>query len=378
MRFPRAEFMRLALRLARKGAGRTSPNPAVGAVLVRRGEVVGEGFHRAAGLPHAEAMALQDAGEAARGADLYVTLEPCAHAGRTGPCTRAIIAAGVRRVAAAMQDPNPLVAGKGFRALRRAGIPVVRGMMEEEARSLNRSYCRWVVSGRPFVTLKLAISLDGQVASASGESRWISGDPARKIVHRMRSETDAVLVGGETYRQDAPQLTARVRGGRNPGRVILTSRIAGVARSGRFLKAGGRVIVAAPRGVSREEALRDLSDRTQVEDLKIFVGALVLADTVGFIRHLPHDLVEAFRSTLQETSEAHLLLHVIDASDENRDSQIEEVESVLEQIQADRIQRIQIMNKIDINGVEPRVDYDSAGHARRIWLSAGTGDGLGV
>jgi riboflavin biosynthesis pyrimidine reductase len=164
-------------------------------------------------------MALQDAGEAARGADLYVTLEPCAHAGRTGPCTRAIIAAGVRRVAAAMQDPNPLVAGKGFRALRRAGIPVVRGMMEEEARSLNRSYCRWVVSGRPFVTLKLAISLDGQVASASGESRWISGDPARKIVHRMRSETDAVLVGGETYRQDAPQLTARVRGGRNPGRV---------------------------------------------------------------------------------------------------------------------------------------------------------------
>ncbi len=256
MRFPRAEFMRLALRLARKGAGRTSPNPAVGAVLVRRGEVVGEGFHRAAGLPHAEAMALQDAGEAARGADLYVTLEPCAHAGRTGPCTRAIIAAGVRRVAAAMQDPNPLVAGKGFRALRRAGIPVVRGMMEEEARSLNRSYCRWVVSGRPFVTLKLAISLDGQVASASGESRWISGEPARKIVHRMRSETDAVLVGGETYRQDAPQLTARIRGGRNPGRVILTSRIAGLARNGRFLKAGGRVIVAAPRGVSREEADR--------------------------------------------------------------------------------------------------------------------------
>jgi diaminohydroxyphosphoribosylaminopyrimidine deaminase/5-amino-6-(5-phosphoribosylamino)uracil reductase len=254
MRFPRPEFMRLALRLARKGEGRTSPNPAVGAVLVRRGKVVGEGFHRAAGLPHAEAVALQAAGAYARGADLYVTLEPCAHTGRTGPCTEAIIAAGVKRVVAAMQDPNPLVAGKGFRSLQRAGIPVECGMLEEEARSLNRSYCRWVVCGRPFVTLKLAISLDGQVATASGESRWISGEAARKIVHRMRSESDAVLVGGETYRQDAPQLTARIRGGRNPGRVILTSRIAGVAQDRRFLKTGGRVIVAAPRGVSREEA----------------------------------------------------------------------------------------------------------------------------
>ncbi len=275
--------MRLALRLARKGEGRTSPNPAVGAVLVRKGKVVGEGFHRAAGLPHAEAVALKAAGASARGADLYVTLEPCAHTGRTGPCTEAIIAAGVRRVVAAMQDPNPLVAGKGFRALQRAGIPVECGMMEEEARSLNRSYCRWVVCGRPFVTLKLAISLDGQIATASGESRWISGETARKIVHRMRSETDAVLVGGETYRQDAPQLTARTRGGRNPERVILTSRITGVAQNRRFLKTGGRVIVAAPRGVSREEAdlLRSLGARVLLLpsrkgriDAGVFLGAL--------------------------------------------------------------------------------------------------------
>jgi diaminohydroxyphosphoribosylaminopyrimidine deaminase/5-amino-6-(5-phosphoribosylamino)uracil reductase len=276
--------MRLALRLARKGAVMTSPNPAVGAVLVRRGEVVGKGFHRAAGLPHAEAVALQDAGAAARGTDLYVTLEPCAHAGRTGPCTRAIIAAGVKRVVAAMQDPNPLVAGKGFRALRRAGILVVRGMMEEEALSLNRSYCRWVVSGRPFVTLKLAISLDGQVASVSGESRWISGDPARKIVHRMRSETDAVLVGGETFRRDAPQLTARIPGGKNPGRVILTSRIEGVSRNGAFLKAGGRVIVAAPRGVSREDAdrLRSLGIRVLLLPArKGRIGAGAFLDALG-------------------------------------------------------------------------------------------------
>ena len=263
MRFPRPEFMRLALRLARKGRNRTSPNPAVGAVLVRRGRVVGKGYHRGAGKPHAEVEALRDAGAAARGADLYVTLEPCAHRGRTGPCTRAIIAAGVKRVAAAMQDPNPLVAGKGFRALRRAGIPVVNGVMEEEALSLTRAYCRWVTAGRPFVTLKLAVSLDGQAAAASGESLWISGEAARAMVHRMRSEADAVLVGGETFRRDAPLLTARIRGGRNPRRVILTSRIAGVIRSKKFLEDGGEVIVAAPRTVSRKEAdhLRSLGVR---------------------------------------------------------------------------------------------------------------------
>jgi len=255
--------MRLALQLARRGAGRTSPNPAVGAVLVRKGNVVGAGYHRAAGKPHAEVEALRAAGAASRGADLYVTLEPCAHRGRTGPCTEAIIGAGVRRVAAAMQDPNRQVAGRGFRALRRAGITVVRGMMEGEARSLNRPYCRWVVTGRPFVTLKLAVSLDGQIATADGESRWISGEAARKMVHRMRSEADAVLVGGETFRRDAPLLTVRGRGGRNPRRVILTSEISGVARSGRFLEAGGEVIVASPRGVPRREAdrLRSLGVR---------------------------------------------------------------------------------------------------------------------
>src|SRR3970040_1203885 len=187
MPFPRPEFMRLALRLARRGKGRTSPNPAVGAVLVRGGRVVGKGYHRAAGMPHAEVMALRAAGKAARGADLYVTLEPCAHAGRTGPCTAAII-----------------VAGKGCRTLRKAGILAVSGLMEEEARSLNRPYCRWVVSGKPFVTLKLAVSLDGQIAAASGESRWISGEAGRTMVQRMRSEADAVLVGGETFRRDAP------------------------------------------------------------------------------------------------------------------------------------------------------------------------------
>lgn len=251
MSFPRPEFMRLALRLARRGVGATSPNPAVGAVVVRGDKVVGRGYHRAAGMPHAEVEAIRAAGKAARGADLYVTLEPCVHTGRTGPCTDAIVAAGIARVAGAMQDPNPLVAGKGFRALRAAGLFVASGLLGDEARDLNRPYCRWIDSGRPFVTLKLAVSLDGQIASASGESRWITGERARRLVHRMRSETDAVLVGGETFRRDAPLLTARNHGKRNPKRVILTSRPDAVVRAVRFLEAGGEVIVAGPRAAFR-------------------------------------------------------------------------------------------------------------------------------
>ncbi len=256
MPFPDAAHMRAALALARKGLGRTSPNPAVGAVLVRGGSVVGRGYHRAAGLPHAEVEAIRSAGPKSRGADLYVTLEPCAHTGRTGPCTEAILAAGIRRVAAAMEDPNPLVAGKGLAALRAAGVSVVAGLMEPEARELNAAYCRWIVSGRPYVTLKLAMSMDGQIAARSGSSRWISGEKARAIVHRMRSRSDAVLVGGETFRRDDPLLTARVRGGRDPKRVILTSHPGRLAGSRMVREGESEVIVVCPRGVPAREAER--------------------------------------------------------------------------------------------------------------------------
>ncbi len=256
MAFPDAAHMRVALGLARKGLGRTSPNPAVGAVLVRGGSVVGRGYHRAAGLPHAEVEAIRAAGPLARGADLYVTLEPCAHTGRTGPCTEAIVSAGIRRVAAAMEDPNPLVAGKGFAALRAAGVPVVAGIMEREARDLNAAYCRWIVSRRPYVTLKLAMSMDGQIAARSGSSRWISGEKARAIVHRMRSRSDAVLVGGETFRRDDPLLTARVAGGGDPKRVILTSRPGRLAGSRLVREGTSQVIVVCPRGVAARDAER--------------------------------------------------------------------------------------------------------------------------
>jgi len=248
--------MRTALRLARRGVGHTSPNPAVGAVVVRGGTVVGAGYHRRAGLPHAEVEAIRAAGPAARGADLYVTLEPCAHAGRTGPCTEAILAAGIRRVAAAMEDPNPLVSGKGLAALEASGVVVAGGLLEREARDLNEPYCRWIVSGLPYVTLKLAMSLDGQIAARSGSSRWISGEKARALVHRMRSRSDAVLVGGGTFRKDDPLLTARVPGGKDPKRVILTSRLDGLAGSRLLREGASEVIVACPRGVPARDAER--------------------------------------------------------------------------------------------------------------------------
>jgi diaminohydroxyphosphoribosylaminopyrimidine deaminase/5-amino-6-(5-phosphoribosylamino)uracil reductase len=252
--FPRPGFMAEALRNARKGAGLTAPNPAVGAVVVRSGRVVGKGFHRGAGQAHAEVEALRDAGSAARGADLYVTLEPCDHQGRTGPCTGAILEAGIARVAYAMEDPNPRVLGRGARRLREAGLTVHEGLLSDRAREINRGYCRWIVSGKPYVTLKLAVSLDGQIAAATGNSRWISGEKARRMAHRMRSEADAVLVGGNTARVDDPLLTARVPGGRDPRRVVLTSRPAALLRSRLLREAGGEVFVACPSGVGKREA----------------------------------------------------------------------------------------------------------------------------
>lgn len=242
--------MRIALGLARRGVGRTSPNPVVGAVLVRGGKVVGRGYHRGAGLPHAEVEAMRDAGPRASGADLYVTLEPCCHLGRTGPCTEAILSAGIRRVAAAMRDPNPLVRGRGISVLRKAGLTVVTGLFEGEARRLNRPYCRWIETGKPYVTLKLAMSLDGQIAASNGTSRWISCRESRRMVHRMRAESDAVLVGGRTFRKDDPLLTARIPGRSDPRRIILTSRLSGLAGRRLFRGGTGEILFVCPQGVS--------------------------------------------------------------------------------------------------------------------------------
>ena len=203
-------YLRRALELARQG-GHTHPNPLVGAVVVSGDVVIGEGFHRGPGTAHAEIVALEQAGARARGATLYVNLEPCAHFGRTPPCSRAIIAAGVRRVVIGMQDPHPLVNGAGISALRHADVEVVvvDGIVHEAAQQLNAAFVKAVKTGLPLVTYKAAISLDGKVAAASGAARWISSPESRRLVHAWRARADAILVGAETVRQDDPQLTAR-------------------------------------------------------------------------------------------------------------------------------------------------------------------------
>jgi len=208
--------MKTALRLAARGAGWVSPNPMVGAVVVREGRIVGRGWHRRYGAPHAEVEALNRAGEQARGADLYVTLEPCNHHGLTPPCTAAILAAGVARVVVATLDPNPRVAGGGAEYLRKKGLQVQTGLLEAEARRLNEAWFKWVETGLPFVIAKAACSLDGKTATATGESQWITGEASRALGHRLRHACDAILVGIGTVLADDPQLTARLptRGGR--------------------------------------------------------------------------------------------------------------------------------------------------------------------
>ena len=215
----------MACRLALKAAGRTSPNPMVGAVLVRGKRIVATGYHPFAGADHAEIVALKRAGAAARGATLYINLEPCSHHGRTPPCAEALIRAGIKEVVAGMKDPNPLVAGQGFARLRRAGIRVRSGLFGDECRTLNEAFVKFITRRLPFMTLKLAASLDGKIATVTGVARWISGPQSRALVHRMRDQVDAVLVGSGTVIADNPQLTCRIRGGRNPGRILLDGRL---------------------------------------------------------------------------------------------------------------------------------------------------------
>lgn len=217
-------FMALALALGRRGMGRVWPNPAVGCVVVRGGRIVGRGHTADGGRPHAETIALRQAGELARGATAYVTLEPCAHHGQTPPCATALIGAGVARVVVATADPDARVAGRGLAMLRAAGIEVTTGIREAEARRDHAGFLLRVTQGRPMVTLKLAQSLDGRIATAAGESQWITGEVARRLVHAMRARHDAVMVGGGTARADDPTLTVRGLGpARQPVRVVLSA-----------------------------------------------------------------------------------------------------------------------------------------------------------
>jgi diaminohydroxyphosphoribosylaminopyrimidine deaminase/5-amino-6-(5-phosphoribosylamino)uracil reductase len=256
-----ARYMRRALVLAERGRGQTHPNPVVGAVLVRDGRVVGEGYHRALGEPHAEAEALRRAGARARGATLYVTLEPCAHHGRTPPCTDALIAAGVRRVVVGVRDPHCIVNGRGLRILRRAGIRVEVGLLGREARAQLGGYWKAMTAGLPRVTWKVAATLDGKVADAARRSRWITGPEARRLGHRWRAASDAVVVGAGTVRADDPRLTVRPaeHGRRQPLRVVCATRLS-LPAARRLLRpplARGTVVACGARAPRRRErALR--------------------------------------------------------------------------------------------------------------------------
>jgi diaminohydroxyphosphoribosylaminopyrimidine deaminase/5-amino-6-(5-phosphoribosylamino)uracil reductase len=257
-------WMKRVLRLAEKGRGRTSPNPMVGAVLVRGDQVVAEGYHAKAGGPHAEMVALRKAGEEARGATLYLNLEPCTHHGKTPPCAPVVIEAGLKRVVIGMEDPNPLVNGKGVEALTRAGVDVEIGILEKECRRLNEAFCKYIVNKQPFIILKVASSLDGKIATKNGESQWITGGVSRRFVHRLRNQVDGVIVGIGTVLKDDPMLTARLRGGKDPYRIILDSRLR-IPEEAKVVKISpSRTIIATTELAPRERVEKLEKEGVQV------------------------------------------------------------------------------------------------------------------
>jgi diaminohydroxyphosphoribosylaminopyrimidine deaminase/5-amino-6-(5-phosphoribosylamino)uracil reductase len=281
-----ARFMREALALARRAMGATRPNPMVGCVIVKRGEVIARGYHHRAGLAHAEVDALQKLPPgAARGATVYVTLEPCNHHGRTGPCAEALVEAGVARVVVGMRDPNPHVKGGGAARLRRAGVAVEIGVLEEECRALNRAWATWIATGRPWVTLKAAVTLDGRIAARGGDSRWVSGEASRLEAHRLRAAHDAILVGAGTVAADDPALTTRLpeaeakrRQAKNPQRVILDGRLS--VDPARRAIPGAWVVTTVEAG-ARVEALRARGAEVIVLDGKGRVEPRALLEALG-------------------------------------------------------------------------------------------------
>lgn len=277
--------MTLALRLAAKGQGKTSPNPVVGALVVSHGRIIGQGYHHGPGQPHAEILALRQAGRRASGATLYVTLEPCGHLNkRTAPCVPAVLRSTVRRVVVAMVDPNPSVKGKGIALLRRAGLSVTVGIGRQEAELLNRAYIHWIKTGRPYVILKAGMTLDGKIATAAGESQWITGPEARKDVHRLRSQVDGVLVGIGTVLNDNPSLTARTGSRadrlaeRQPLRIIIDSKLR-TPLTAKVLaqQSQAKTMIATTTRAARSRARRYLKRRVDVVAIPGSKGQVSLA-----------------------------------------------------------------------------------------------------
>lgn len=299
-------WMARALTLARRGLYTTDPNPRVGCVLVRHGRPVGEGFHARAGEPHAEIHALREAGEAARGATAYVTLEPCSHQGRTGPCAVALIEAGVAQVRVAMADPNPAVAGRGIALLREAGVDVDVGILEDQARELNPGFIMRMEHGRPFVRLKMAMSLDGRTAMRSGESQWITGPQARREVQRLRARSSAILTGVDSIIFDNSRLTVRPEqaelegiewpAGRQPLRVVVDTQLR-LPQTATCLREPGRTLVATVEGHETERRAR--LEEAGAEVLVMPTGREGRVDLPALLGHLA--AVEEVNEVLLET-----------------------------------------------------------------------------
>lgn len=282
------KWMQLALDLAERARGFTSPNPMVGAVVVRENAIVGKGFHKGPGKPHAEAAALQDAGDMAKGATLYVTLEPCNHFGRTPPCTKAVLSSGIKRVVAAAADPNPGVAGGGAEFLRSMGVEVEMGLLEGPARKLNEAFFKHITTGLPFVTLKCASTLDGRIATGTGDSKWITGPVARQQVHEMRHASDAILVGVDTVIRDDPGLTTRLEGktGKDPLRIVLDAglRIPETAKMLTQESTADTLVVTAANPPNNEKKARLASKGVRILSLPAEEGRVflpVLMKTLG-------------------------------------------------------------------------------------------------
>lgn len=260
------KYMRLAMQLAGNAIGRTSPNPLVGAVIVKDNRVVGCGWHRKAGTPHAEVHALNQAGELAQGADVYVTLEPCAHYGKTPPCAKALVKAKVKNVYGGLLDVNPKVAGKGFKILEDAGIHVEYGFLQDELRKQNEVFFKWIEHKKPFVVLKAAMTLDGKIATATGQSKWITNETSRAYGYKLRDIYDGIMVGINTVIEDNPMLTARVDGGKNPIRIVVDSSLRIDINANVVQDKSAKTIIATTDKADKDKILK-----LQAQDVDVIV-----------------------------------------------------------------------------------------------------------
>ena len=303
------KYMALALELAEKGRGKVEPNPMVGAVLVKNGEIVGKGYHQIFGGAHAEIHAISEGGTNCKGATLYVSMEPCAHYGKTAPCIDAIINAGITKVVAAVIDPNPITSGRGIQKLKEAGIEVMVGVMEMQAKRLNDSFFKLMQKGLPYVIVKWAMSIDGKIATHTGDSKWITSDESRKYVHTIRGQMDGILVGINTVVRDDPLLTCRIEGGRNPKRIVVDSN-ALLPINSRLLSTinEGEIIVAVNKNAhpKRVEKLEQMKCKIiQTKDINGHVDLKELFQRLGEMK-LTNILVEGGSRVITSVIEGHL------------------------------------------------------------------------